>query len=847
MKAITVRSSGSEGICSIPRVASGSHEIEVSRPGFVRQTVRVSVPDQLSVTASLQIDEVRSTADVVATTPLPGVGLTRNEIPAPVQDANAADIERSGSLDLSDLLNRRLNGVYWNEIQGNPYQADVSYRGYTASPLLGTPQGLSIYMDGVRLNQPFGDIVSWDLIPRFAISEMTLMPGSNPLFGLNTLGGAISVQTKDGMTFPRTSIQGLFGSYGRKSGEFEHGGSSQRTGWNWYLGANLFGDDGWRESSPTTVRQAFAKVGRQFSRTSVSLTASLANNALVGNGLQEQRLLDRDYSSIYTKPDITTHKSTFLNFAVRHSVSSTLALQANAYYRQIRTRTLNGDINEESLDQSMYQPSAAERAALAAAGYTGVPVTGATAANTPFPFWRCIGQVLLNDEPAEKCNGLLNRSRTTQHNGGSSGQATWFLPRHQFTVGAAYDESRSSYSQTSQLGYLAPDRSVIGLNAFADGRTGGEVDGEPFDTRVELDGRVRTASIYASELFRPTSGLNITLSGRFNRTVISNRDRIRPGSVPGSLDGTHAFSRFNPAVGFTYNVTGLFNVYASYSEGSRSPTSIELGCADPNQPCRLPNSMAGDPPLNQVVTRTVEAGVRGGSEKNLSWNAGWFSANNHDDILFVASQQTGFGYFKNFGKTRRQGIQVDARYGLSKVHIGGGYTLLSSTFQSAEEVNGESNSSGDDGIIDIRAGNRIPLTPRHLFKAYADYQPFSKLTVDLGVVATSNAIARGNENNQHRADGQYFVGRGDSPGYAVASLGARLQITKRIQWFVQVNNLFNRQYYSAAQLGPTGITPNFTYIARPFPAVNGEFPVEHSTFLAPGAPRIVWTGFRLQF
>ena len=104
-------------------------------------------------------------------------------------------------------MNRRFTSVFVNEIQGNPFQPDINYRGYTASPLLGTPQGLSVYVDGVRLNQPFGDIVSWDLIPRAAIASTTLIPGSNPLFGLNTLGGALSVQTKNGRSDPGTSVQ----------------------------------------------------------------------------------------------------------------------------------------------------------------------------------------------------------------------------------------------------------------------------------------------------------------------------------------------------------------------------------------------------------------------------------------------------------------------------------------------------------------------------------------------------------------------------------------------------------------------------------------------------------------
>jgi outer membrane cobalamin receptor len=102
--------------------------------------------------------------------------------------------------------------VHVNEVQGNPFQMDVNYRGYTASPLLGTPQGLSVYFDGVRINQPFGDVVSWDLIPKAAIASMNLMPGSNPLFGLNTLGGALAIQTKEGRSHPGSSVQVTGGS-----------------------------------------------------------------------------------------------------------------------------------------------------------------------------------------------------------------------------------------------------------------------------------------------------------------------------------------------------------------------------------------------------------------------------------------------------------------------------------------------------------------------------------------------------------------------------------------------------------------------------------------------------------
>ena len=328
---------------------------------------------------------VTFTVTVIGTTPLPGVELPAGQVPSPVQTATDRDIDNSGALDVSDFLNRRMNGVHVNEVQNNPFQPDVNYRGYTASPLLGTPQGLSVYMDGVRLNQPFGEVVSWDLIPRIAIASTTLMPGSNPMFGLNTLGGALSLQTKDGRTHPGTALQATYGSDVRRALEFEHGGQTASKGFNWYLAGNLFAEDGWRDDSPSDVRQIFGKIGWQRDRGDVTVSVGHANNSLTGNGLQDFRLLDRDYASIYTKPDTTDNRSTLFNVSARRQLNTRLSLLANAYYRDIRTNTVNGDINEESLDQSLYQPSAAEQAALAAAGYTGFPTSGANASNTPFP------------------------------------------------------------------------------------------------------------------------------------------------------------------------------------------------------------------------------------------------------------------------------------------------------------------------------------------------------------------------------------------------------------------------------------------------------------------------------
>ncbi len=839
----------------------GRYRLEVVASGFASQALLVDVDSDapMLLPVMLSVDSETTRVDVVATTPLPGVDLLLEQIAAPVQTVTAADLLRSGAVSLSDALNQRLNSVFLNEIQGNSFQPDLNYRGYTASPLLGTPQGISIYMDGVRLNQPFGDVVSWDLLPRVAIAETTLIPGSDPLFGLNTLGGALSIRTKDGYTNPGNSLQIAGGSYGRRTAEFEHGGSKGRL--NWYGAGNLYFDDGWRSNSQSNVRQFIGKVGWQGAKTMVGATAMYANNQLNGGGLQEQSFLARDYTSLYTKPDVSGNRSPFFNFVGRHSLNENLTFSGNAYYRYISTRTFNADINEDSLDQSLYQPGAAERAALAAAGYTGIPASGLNAANTPFPSLRCIANGLINDEPAEKCNGLLNVGRSQQHNAGFSAQITWLATpgksnHNQFTAGGAWDGSRVNFLLNTQLGYLNPDRSVTPIQSFGDGQNGGTTDGQPYDTRINLHGVIHTSSVYATDTIAFGRMWNVTISGRFNRTSIVNTDRITPGGGLGSLDGNHTYDRFNPAVGVTFNPSRLLNTYARYSEANRSPTSIELGCADPAVPCKLPNAMASDPPLQQVVARTVEAGYRGSVEGRAKWSAGWFRAENRNDIMFVSSPQSGYGYFKNFGKTRRQGLEFDLDTEIRRVSLGFGYTLLDATFQSPEEVNGIGNSTnadalagrkGLDSTIAIRPGNRIPLAPRHMGKAFADVQVTKKFTANLSMMAFGSSYARGNENNQHVADGVYYLGPGKSGGYAVVNFGARYQVSKRTQLFGQINNLLDRRYSSGAQLGPMGFDNSGNFVARPLPAINGEFPVRQSTFYAPGAPRIIWGGIRVQF
>ena len=848
-----------QGKYTFGNLASGHYRLEVSRSGFATQISELDVQSgtPVSRTITLELLSQASSLNVVAVTPLPGTDLSRDQIPSAVQTASAKDIENAGSLDLADFLNKSFDGVYINENQSNPFQPDLNYRGYTASPLLGTPEGISVYLDGVRQNQPLGDVVGWDLIPKIAISEAALIPGSNPVFGLNTLGGAVSLQTKDGLSAPGGSLQLNGGSFGRVTGSGEYGGST-KSGFNYYAAGTLFTEDGWRKFSPSRVRQGFVKLGQRWQKGYISLGFSYADNYLAGNGVQDGRWLALDYTSVYTVTDANWNRSPALTLNSAHQVSRTLTLSGNAYFRYVRSDSINPNLNGNSFDESLYQPSAGDIAALKAAGYTGYPTSGANASNTPFPFWRCIGEALSFNEPIEKCDATITRGWTHEHNYGFSGQALWKTRGNSFILGASWDGSGVTFQQSTQFGYLNPDRiSITSVPFFADGTSNSN--GTPVDSRVNLHGTVNTPSFYLADTLS-VGRWTFTASGRYNHEHLQNFDRI-PGSIlgangsdggRGSLNGDYIFHRFNPSAGLTFNTGKVANLYFSYSEANRAPTTIELGCADPNYPCNLPNALAGDPPLKQVVTRTFEGGARSATEGKLRWNADYFFSQNYDDLLFVSADTTGLGYFTNFGKTRRDGLEFSVSETFSKWHIGGNYTFQNVTYQSPQSIDGGANSSADGGPglggnISILPGNFIPQSPRNIGKTFLDFQPNAKAFIGLNLVGVGRSYARGNENNQDQLLAPYYLGPGFSAGYVVTNLSARYRLHRHVEAFIQVNNLLNHRYYTAALLGTTPFDNGYNFIGRPFPAVNGNYPLRSSTFFAPGAPIGVWGGLKFTF
>jgi outer membrane receptor protein involved in Fe transport len=839
-----------QGAIEFTSLPYGRYEIQVSKDGFAPQTSRVDVRSATPVLRSmtLAIRTESTTLTVTSVAPLPGTNVSKDDIPMNIQTAGAKDIDNSGAIDLSDFMNRKLTGVYVNNNQENPFQPDLNYRGYTASPLLGTPEGLSAYVDGVRQNQPFGDVVAWDLIPKIAIEQMALVPGSDPVFGLNTLGAAVTVRTKDGRSTPGTSLSIDGGSFGRRDGTFEHGGSNSK-GLNWYVAGNWFREDGWRLYSPSQVRQVFGKLGYATGKTSISLGFSYADNNLTGNGSTDTRFLAKNYRAVNTIPDVTWNRSPGLTFNVSHSVNTHFNVSGAAYFRYVRADTTNGDLNDDSFTESLYNLSAADIAALTAAGYSGFPTTG-NSTTEPFPFWRCIAQALEFSEPSEKCTGVFTRTYDAQHSWGGSAQGNWLTGRNNLTFGTSVDRSSLTYQQNGQFGYLNPDGvSITAINSFENGSTNS--DGAPVDTRVNLHGLTNAFGLYATDTVHVAKNVAVTLSGRFNRAGIQNIDRIPGTNVNrGSLNGNYTFNRFNPAVGLVYTPVHYASLYFSYSEANRAPTAIELGCADPNFPCNLPNALVADPPLKQVVAKTFEAGVRSSGEGALRWSAGWFRAENTNDILFIASQQTGFGYFVNYGKTRREGAEISVSENYRWFTIGGNYTFLDPTFQSTQVLGSASNSTNDAGLglegnITVVPGDRLPQTPRNIFKAYLDVQPTHKLSIELDFNAIGRSFARGNENNQDQPDGVYYLGPGFSPGYGVTNVGAHYDVSRHLQFFVQIDNIFDHHYYTAAQLNTTPFDNNGNFIPRPFASDTDA--VRNSTFYSPGAPFGIFGGMKLRF
>lgn len=739
--------------------------------------------------------------EVIGTTPIGGVGLEADKIPTKTQSADADDIERIQSLDISDLLNRTMGSVNISAAQNNPFQPNLNYRGFTASPLVGSAQGLSVYMDGIRVNEPFGDAINFELLPEAAIADIDLVSGSNPVFGLNTLGGALSIRTKNGFTHPGHSLEAYTGSFGRDSGTIESGGSDGN--FAYYVTGSITKEDGWRDFSPSRVEQFFSNLSYANESTTLDLGITAVDSDLNGNGAAPVELVAADRDAVFTHPDNTQNELRMFTLNGSHWLNDTTMLAANTYYRRSDRSSFNGDGGEFEVDGG--------GDFVDDDGFIRTSAGTINVADFADPDY----DVEVDGDEVEGL-GLNNRSETEQDSWGFGVQTTSFKElfgkENQLTVGASYDRSDVDYTASSEVAYLTETRGTDGTGIFL------------LDEQVDGNIKTDTFSIFFTNTHSLTDRLDLTVGGRYNWIAIDISGTSQGGTQDLNESGnTHDFKRFNPSVGLTYALADNLTTYANYSESNRAPTPSELTCAEPDSPCAYPNAFLADPPLDDVVARTIETGLRG-IHSGVNWSAGIFYTELEDDLFFFndADDDTpvlNTGVFDNIDKTARAGLELSASAAINKLSWFAHYSYIRATFEDDFDYSREVDE--EDQVFSVSKGDRLPNQPEHNINVGFDYAFTDKLSLGTTASYRSSQYYRGDEANVDKK----------IEGYTVFNLHGRYKVTKNLEFFGRIDNVFDKEYESFGLYGEPGEA--------------GLEDFENPRFVGAGAPRAGWIGFKL--
>lgn len=836
--------------------------------------------------SAIQLDEIEVKAKRrTVITPLPGLVIDKEKMTTNVQSISGKEISDSKSVNITDLMNNSMQSVTINDYAGNPFQQDLNFRGFTASPQIGTPQGISVYLDGVRVNEAFGEVVNWDFIPMNAIASLDLIPGSNPLFGLNTLGGALALTTKNGFTHNQMRAELMGGAWGREQAQFSNGLNNGTLGL--FVAYNHFKEDGWRDNSPSNVRQLFTSATLRSDYGELNLSALNVDTALTGNGVVPYEMYEQDRKAVFTSPDENKNGLEHYNMTGRWDLNDSLSLSGLAYKRNVKQTAIGADF---------YDAFPAMSARLG-----GVP--GLTLCNDPASSYPDGGAT--SPRPGTGCsgllpNGVLGTSDLQQGGKGYAFQLNFVTDQHQLTAGVTYDTNDVSFLQGEMFADIGPDRQLIQNPNYYTNL--GLIAAQFPIIRNQLTGSSTTKSIFVSDTWSPTETVHLTAGVRFNHTRVINDLRSETGRALYQFDnpaayfdpnenrcavddldtarfvctkGNYMYRSLNPSAGVAWEIKPNLVAYGNVSRGSRTPSVIELGCAidrtqivnDINYQfgCSIPTSLTADPYLKQVRSTSYEAGTRGVSSHifasdSLSWNVSFFRTELTDDILFVPLGRKNRGVFDNFGATLRQGVEtsLSGQWGAHKLSLN--YTWMKATFESPASVINPNNSSnvvvGAQNYVYIRPGDELPGMPNHILQANWNYAISSKFDMTLNMVMHSSSFVRGNENNEHVAraatnitvagdnrDPYDYIGRGSIPGYAVFNLRANYKFDNGFSLFARIDNLFDREYSTAGNLGRTPFTPTSGIAASDASGFNyNSDQWKNTTFIGPGAPRAMWFG-----
>jgi iron complex outermembrane recepter protein len=828
-------------------------DISAMWPACMPLLVTAGLVSTSAPVAAQQEDTAPLEEIVVTVTPLQSTtGLRREQIAYHIQSAFSGDIASMQTLHLGDFLNRTMQSVSINDAQNNPLQPDVSYRGFTASPLLGLAQGLAVYQNGVRINEPLGDTVNWDLLPASAVQGLHLIGGANPLFGLNTLGGALSLDMKDGFTSPGHNLDLQTGSFGRAVVSAESGGS--RNSLAWYGNVHYFDEDGWRDESPSDAANFYGSLGWRGTVSSLNINGQYGASDLTGNGAVPAELLQTDRDAIFTAPDITENSMYMVSMDGSHRFTNDIAISGNVFYRRNKTDSFNGDTSEFAVcrlgsadallegleeddleelgldDDDVCDGQFADAASLESfLNNTAIDLGEEPEFNIDDLSDELSGTGVLSD------SAINNTSTRVQRSYGSDVQLAFtgdlFERPNQLIVGSAWFVGTSTFDSLLELADLDPEtRSTAGLG------TGTFVDEAA--TSIKTD--TTTWSLYLTDTIGLGERLSLTVSGRFNRSRINLEDQS--GERP-ELNGKHTFNRLNPAVGLTYQFNQDLNFYGSYSESSRAPTPVELACndhifelaaanaaaagEDPEDvefECRLPNAFLADPPLEQVVAKSFELGVRG-NVREVDAHLGIFHTTNDDDIIFQTTGRA-TGLFANVDKTRRRGLESGFSGNWHNLDWFVAYSYVEATFEAPFEALSPNHPlAGDEGTVQVHPGDRMPGIPDHHLKIGGDYLFSERFGVGADLLYNSGQRMRGDESGQLE----------EISGYGVLNLRGHYRLNDHLVFYASVNNLLDTDYETFGLIGeePAEVeVPAFSGFTNP-------------RFFGPGAPRAAFVGIKL--
>lgn len=701
-----------------------------------------------------------------------GGGVAAADLPQATVVLDEDEIARTEVPSLTGGILESVPQASLTDVDGNAFQPDINFRGFTASPVAGTSEGLAVYVNGARFNEAFGDTVNWDLIPSEAIHTATLAP-SDPLYGLNALGGAVNVRLKDGFTSPGASLTAYGGSYGRGSGILEFG--QQWGPWAFYTAADVTHDDGFRQTQSSDLYRIYSDLGWKQDGTELHANIIAASTALGNPGAAPVQALNYDLASIFSGPNTVFNKYLALNLNGVTQLNDTNSLQGLGYVQHLSQRVPNGVTEELS--------ACAQDPTLLCNDSDGSFVTTRGGGIVPDFLHGGIYSGLVNEGLESTAYGAgLNWVNT----------APVFGHQNHLLVGGSFDGSNSTFDAFTQIGGITPvDHLFIGPGVTVDQPAGGV-------NPVRVATTTRNFGFYVDDLFTIAPTLLLHVAGRFNNAELDLADKLG-----GPVAGQHSYNRFNPSVGLTWHALPAMTLYGSYAETNRAPTPTELSCASAANPCSLLNFFVGDPTLKQVVARTFEVGARGKlgalAGGDLTWNVDAYHTKTADDLYYeVAPTNVNLVYYTNAGATRRQGVDALLHWTGERLTLSAGYAYTEATFQNSLALNSQDNPGSDvNGQIQVRPGNRIPGIPLHRGTIVANYAVTDRWTVGGSALLQSGVYRFGDEANLTKEVG----------GYVLLGFNTAYRLTDHITLFGLVNNLTDRRYQTYGAFGPVGDVP----------------------------------------